>query len=320
MKILVTGAAGFIGMHTMKALHQADIDVIGLDNVNDYYAVSLKEARLAELYRQGLNVHRLDIVDMAALEQLFVREQFTHVIHLAAQAGVRYSLQNPAAYAQSNLVGMTNILECCRRYGIEHLLAASSSSVYGQNKKVPFSEKDRVDEPISFYAATKRANELMAYSYSHLYQLPISALRFFTVYGPWGRPDMAPWLFTEAIFNEKPIRVFNHGQLARDFTYVADIVDAIIRLLPHQPTDKVPNRIINIGNHQPVQLMVFIETLETLIGKKAHQEMVGMQDGDVPITYADTDLLQSLTGFSPKTSLHDGLSEFVDWFRLYHQC
>jgi UDP-glucuronate 4-epimerase len=319
MKILVTGAAGFIGMHTVQKLQAAGHSIIGIDNLNDYYAISLKMARLEHIQAQGIQFVRMDINDYSALSTLFAQEKFTHVIHLAAQAGVRYSLTHPRTYAENNLLGTTNILELCRHHHIAHLLLASSSSVYGQNTKVPFHEQDPVEQPVSFYAATKRANELMAYSYSHLYQLPITALRFFTVYGPWGRPDMAPWLFTEAIFHGQTIRVFNHGELARDFTYVEDIVDAVVKLLPLSPELPVPNRIVNIGNHQPVKLMTFIDTLEHIIGKSACKNMVDMQPGDVSMTYADTTLLQQLTGFAPRTTLTEGLTRFVEWYRQYHQ-
>lgn len=320
MKILVTGAAGFIGMYMLQALQAAGHEIVGIDNLNDYYAVSLKMARLENIQAQGIRFVRLDINDMTAFSTLFHQEKFTHVIHLAAQAGVRYSLKNPRTYAENNLMGTTNVLELCREHAIQHLLLASSSSVYGQNTKVPFHEDDAVDQPVSFYAATKRANELMAYSYSHLYQLPITALRFFTVYGPWGRPDMAPWMFTEAILQEKTIQVFNHGKLSRDFTYVEDIIEAVIKLLPQPPTASVPNRIVNIGHHQPVSLMTFIETLEHIMGKSAIKEMVAMQAGDVPITYADTTRLQQLTGFTPRINLAEGLARFVHWYRQYHHC
>lgn len=319
MKILVTGAAGFIGMYTATALKAAGYAVVGIDNLNDYYAVSLKLARLEKLKERGIAFTQIDINDFTALSELFTREKFTHVIHLAAQAGVRYSLKNPRAYAENNLLGTTNILELCRLYNVAHLLLASSSSVYGKNTSVPFSETDRVDQPVSFYAATKRANELMAYSYSHLYRLPVTALRFFTVYGPWGRPDMAPWMFTESILHGKTIRVFNHGQLSRDFTYVDDIVAAVVKLLPLPPDEAVPNRIVNVGNHEPVALMTFIQTLEEIIGREAVKEMVPMQAGDVPTTYADTRLLQQLTGFTPQTSLREGLTQFVTWYRDFYQ-
>lgn len=319
MKILVTGAAGFIGMYTATALKAAGYAVVGIDNLNDYYAVSLKLARLEKLKERGIAFTQIDINDFTTLSELFTREKFTHVIHLAAQAGVRYSLKNPRAYAENNLLGTTNILELCRLYNVAHLLLASSSSVYGKNTSVPFSETDRVDQPVSFYAATKRANELMAYSYSHLYRLPVTALRFFTVYGPWGRPDMAPWMFTESILHGKTIRVFNHGQLSRDFTYVDDIVAAVVKLLPLPPDEAVPNRIVNVGNHEPVALMTFIQTLEEIIGREAVKEMVPMQAGDVPTTYADTRLLQQLTGFTPQTSLREGLTQFVTWYRDFYQ-
>ncbi|QNM96906.1 NAD-dependent epimerase [Chitinimonas koreensis] len=329
MNILLTGAAGFIGMHTARALVAAGHRVVGIDNLNDYYPVSLKEARLAQIEPlAGFRFERLDIADGAALMALFAAEGFDAVIHLAAQAGVRYSLQNPGAYVQANLVGFANLLEACRRHPVQHLVYASSSSVYGQNDKVPFAERDNTDHPVSLYAATKKANEAMAHSYAHLYGMPCTGLRFFTVYGPWGRPDMAPWLFTSAILEGRPIKVFNHGQLRRDFTYVDDIVDGIVKLLPLPPAPDgdgsrpdrswAPWRLLNIGNHQPVPLMQFIETIEAAVGREAIKEPVGMQAGDVPATYADTSELAALTGFAPSTPLAEGIGRFVAWYRDYH--
>jgi UDP-glucuronate 4-epimerase len=329
MKILLTGAAGFIGMHTAIALSAQGYEVVGIDNLNDYYAVSLKEARLAQLDElQGFRFERLDVADAAALMALFARERLDAVVHLAAQAGVRYSLRNPQAYVQANLVGFANMLEACREYPVAHLIFASTSSVYGHNASLPFAETDNTDHPVSFYAATKKANEAMAHAYSHLYGLPCSGLRFFTVYGPWGRPDMAPWLFTEAILKGETIKVFNHGELQRDFTYVDDIVDGVVKLLPLPPKpggdpnradqSSAPWRLMNIGNHQPITLMSFIETLERALGREAIKEFVGMQAGDVPATYADIDSLHALTGFTPSTPLADGLARFVAWYRGYH--
>ena len=286
MKVLVTGAAGFIGRAVCeKLLDRGDVQVIAVDNLNDYYAVALKHARLATLQgRDGFDFHKLDIADWAALDALFAAERPDYVIHLAAQAGVRYSIENPHVYAQSNLVGHTNMLEACRRHPVQHLVFASSSSVYGKNAKVPFSEDDRVDEPVSFYAATKKANEVMAHSYAHLYQFPITGLRFFTVYGPWGRPDMAPWLFTEAILKGETIKVFNHGQMQRDFTYIDDIVEGVLRVMAHPASGDVPFAVFNIGNHNPVPLMEFIQATETACGREAVKQYLPMQDGDVPVT------------------------------------
>ncbi|MCQ4145330.1 NAD-dependent epimerase [Vogesella sp. AC12] len=321
MKVLVTGAAGFIGRAVCeKLLDRGDVQVIAVDNLNDYYAVALKHARLATLQgRAGFVFHKLDIADWSAIDALFAAERPDYVIHLAAQAGVRYSIDNPHVYAQSNLVGHTNMLEACRRYPVQHLVFASSSSVYGKNAKVPFSEDDRVDEPVSFYAATKKANEVMAHSYAHLYQLPITGLRFFTVYGPWGRPDMAPWLFTEAILNGDPIKVFNHGQMQRDFTFIDDIVEGVLRVMAHPASGDVPFAVFNIGNHNPVPLMDFIEATEAACGREAVKQYLPMQDGDVPVTYADTARLRAAVGFSPDTPLRDGMQAFVDWYRDYHQ-
>lgn len=321
MKVLLTGAAGFIGRATAEALLKAGHQVVAVDNLNDYYAVSLKHARLATLREQpGLQFYPLDVADWPALDALFAEQRPDAVIHLAAQAGVRYSIQNPHAYAQSNLLGMTHILEACRQHPVQHLVYASSSSVYGKNAKAPFAEDDRTDQPVSFYAASKKANEVMAASYSHLYQLPATGLRFFTVYGPWGRPDMAPWLFTEAILRGEPIKVFNHGRLQRDFTYIDDIVEGILRVLTQLPQGDCPHTLYNIGNHQPVELMTFISTIEQALGREAEKIYLPMQDGDVPITYADTQKLRDAVGFSPDTPLADGMQRFVDWYRAYHQC
>jgi len=321
MKVLLTGAAGFIGRATAEALLKAGHQVVAVDNLNDYYAVSLKHARLATLREQpGLQFYPLDVADWPALDALFAEQRPDAVIHLAAQAGVRYSIQNPHAYAQSNLLGMTHILEACRQHPVQHLVYASSSSVYGKNAKAPFAEDDRTDQPVSFYAASKKANEVMAASYSHLYQLPATGLRFFTVYGPWGRPDMAPWLFTEAILRGEPIKVFNHGRLQRDFTYIDDIVEGILRVLAQPLQGDCPHTLYNIGNHQPVELMTFISTIEQALGREAEKIYLPMQDGDVPITYADTQKLRDAVGFSPDTPLADGMRRFVDWYRAYHQC
>lgn len=321
MKVLVTGAAGFIGRACAQALLRAGHQVVAVDNLNDYYPVSLKHARLATLKNQpDFQFYPQDVADWPALNTLFAQNRPDVVIHLAAQAGVRYSIENPHTYAQSNLIGMTNILEACRHYPVQHLVYASSSSVYGKNAKVPFSEDDRTDHPVSFYAASKKANEVMAASYSHLYQLPATGLRFFTVYGPWGRPDMAPWLFTEAILRGEPIKVFNHGRLQRDFTYIDDIVEGILRVLALPPQGELPHALYNIGNHQPVELMQFIATIEQALGQEAKKIYLPMQDGDVPVTYADTQKLRDAVGFSPETALADGMRRFVEWYREYHQC
>lgn len=324
MKVLVTGAAGFIGMHVSKALLQRGDQVVGIDNLNDYYSPALKQARLEQLYpQQHFSFERIDVADSTAINELFAKQAFDAVVHLAAQAGVRYSLKNPHAYTQSNLVGFTNMLEACRSHPVKHLVYASSSSVYGGNTKVPFSEDDNVDHPVSYYAATKKANELMAHSYAHLYRIPATGLRFFTVYGPWGRPDMAMWLFTEAILQDKPIKVFNHGKLQRDFTYIDDIVEGVVRVLDQPPTNgqslSAPHRVFNIGNHCPVELETFIATVERSLGKTAKRQYLDMQAGDVFATYADTSKLQAAVGFHPDTALADGIERFVDWYRQYHQ-
>ncbi|TDR72483.1 NAD-dependent epimerase/dehydratase family protein [Paludibacterium purpuratum] len=320
MRVLVTGAAGFIGRAVCeKLLDIGQHAVLAVDNLNDYYSVDLKHARLATLQgREGFEFHQLDIADAAALDKLFKTQPVDYVIHLAAQAGVRYSLKNPHAYAQSNLLGMTNLLDVCHRYSIKHLLFASSSSVYGKNSKVPFAEDDRTDEPVSFYAATKKAGEVMAYSYAHLYGLPTTVLRFFTVYGPWGRPDMAPWMFTESIIQGKGIKVFNNGDLQRDFTFIDDIVEGVLNVMPRVPTGSVPYALFNIGNNNPVKLMDFIRCVEAACGKEAIKTYLPMQDGDVPITYADTTRLHELTGFAPSTPLSEGIQRFVDWYRGFY--
>jgi UDP-glucuronate 4-epimerase len=334
MRLLLTGAAGFIGMHTAQRLLARGDEVVGLDNLNDYYDVTLKQARLARLQpHPNFRFVKLDVADRAGMEALFGREKFDRVIHLAAQAGVRYSLTNPHAYIESNIVGFTHILEGCRHHGVQHLVYASSSSVYGGNTRLPFSEHDSVDHPVSLYAATKKANELMAHTYSHLYGLPTTGLRFFTVYGPWGRPDMALFLFTKAILEGRPIDVFNHGRMQRDFTYVDDIVEGVVRVAdrtaepnpafvsdtPDPGTSNVPYRVFNIGNHQPVQLLEYIACVEQALGMKAEKSLLPMQDGDVPATYADTDALREWVGFQPATPIQVGIERFVAWYRDYYR-
>jgi UDP-glucuronate 4-epimerase len=334
MTILVTGAAGFIGMHVAQALMARGERVVGIDNLNDYYDPALKRARLQRLAETPgqFQFQQIDVADMPALEALFKAESFTRVIHLAAQAGVRYSLTNPHAYSQSNLVGFVNMLEACRHHGVQHLVYASSSSVYGGNQLMPFSEQHAVDHPVSLYAATKKANELMAHTYSHLYGLPTTGLRFFTVYGPWGRPDMAPMLFARAILAGEPIKVFNHGDMQRDFTYIDDIVDGVLavadrppvanpdfdRLNPSAQSSWAPYRVFNIGHSQPVALMDFIRTLEAELGREAQLDLQPMAPGDVAATYADMSALSGLTGLHPKVSLKEGIGAFVSWYRQYH--
>ena len=327
MKVLVTGAAGFIGYYvTLQLLSRGD-EVVGVDNLNDYYDPSLKQARLDQIAKHpraaNFKFIKLDLADVEATADLFKQEQFDRVVHLAAQAGVRYSLQNPNAYVQSNLVGFTNVLEGCRHNHVKHLVYASSSSVYGGNTKMPFSESDTVDTPVSLYAATKKANELMAHTYSHLYSLPTTGLRFFTVYGPWGRPDMSPFLFADAIVGDKPIKVFNHGDMMRDFTYIDDIVEGVIRVLDKPATPQeggtVPYRIFNIGNSQPEKLMDFIGIMENAFGKVAKKEFLPMQAGDVKATYADTSALEAWVGFKPHTSLKDGIQKFAAWYQTYYK-
>ena len=343
MKILVTGAAGFIGFHIIEALLKQGEDVVGIDNISDYYDVNLKYARLSE---SGINLKKvnikstneedkleiissskyknyrflkLDLVNLKGLEQLFEKEKFNYVINLAAQAGVRYSMENPHPYIQSNIVGFLNILECCRSQKIDHLIYASSSSVYGNRSKVPFSENEKVDNPVSLYAATKKSNELMAHSYTHLYDLPTTGVRFFTVYGPWCRPDMAPMLFADAISKGKPINIFNNGKLQRDFTYIDDIVEGVVCLLTKLKGDEKPEaEIFNIGNSNPIKLMDFIDNLEKEMDRKADKNFMPMQDGDVKVTYADVSKLSKATGYQPKTHLKIGLKKFVSWYKSYY--
>jgi UDP-glucuronate 4-epimerase len=334
MKILVTGAAGFIGSTASVRLLARGDTVVGLDNLNDYYDVQLKRDRLARLQpHDNFRFVQIDVADRPAMERLFADEGFDRVIHLAAQAGVRYSLQNPHAYVDSNLVGFMNVLEGCRHSAVKHLVYASSSSVYGGNTRMPFSVHDSVDHPVSMYAATKKANELMAHTYSHLFALPTTGLRFFTVYGPWGRPDMALFLFTKAILEGRPIDVFNHGKMQRDFTYVDDIVEGVIRvtdriatadpaydpLQPDAATSSAPYRVFNIGNHQPVPLMDFIACIEQSLGQEATKNFMPLQDGDVPATYADVQALQDWVDFKPATPIATGIQRFVDWYRGYYR-
>ena len=329
---LVTGAAGFIGFHVAQRLLQSGKKVIGVDNLNDYYDPKLKEARLAILKNDpNFSFIKLNLADRAATKSLFAEHKFPVVIHLAAQAGVRYSIENPFAYADANLEGFLNILEGCRHNDCKHLLYASSSSVYGTNAKLPFSVHDNVDHPISLYAASKKANELMAHSYSHLYRMPSTGLRFFTVYGPWGRPDMAMFIFAKAIVEGRPIQLFNHGDMLRDFTFVDDVAEALIRLVDHPPQGQpgakgddpsissAPWRVYNIGNNHPEQLMKVVAVLEKEFGRKAKTEMLPMQPGDVPATYADIEDLKREVGFSPSTSIEDGIARFAAWYRDYHQ-
>ncbi len=329
MKILVTGAAGFIGAALSHRLLERGDEVVGLDNLNDYYDVSLKEARLARLTeRGGFTFVKLDVADREGMERLFREHRFDAVMHLAAQAGVRYSIENPHAYVDANLVGFANVLEGCRHGGVGHLVFASSSSVYGANTRLPFSEHDNVDHPVSLYAATKKANELMAHTYAHLYGLPCTGLRFFTVYGPWGRPDMALFKFTRLMLEGKPIPVFNRGEMVRDFTYIDDIVEGVVRVIDRPPepnpcwsgdspdpaTSYAPWRIFNIGNSRPVNLMRYIEVLEQCLGRKAKMELLPMQPGDVKATQADTTELRNAVGYAPSTSIEEGVAHFVSWY------
>jgi UDP-glucuronate 4-epimerase len=333
-KILVTGAAGFIGFHLSQRLLSRGDEVVGLDNLNNYYDVTLKKDRLAQLEgKAGFSFHQLDLGDREGIANLFTEQSFDVAVNLAAQAGVRYSLKNPHAYIDSNIVGFTNILEGCRHSQVKHLVYASSSSVYGSNTKMPFSVHDNVDHPVSLYAASKKANELMAHTYSHLYNLPTTGLRFFTVYGPWGRPDMALFLFTKAILSGQPIDVFNYGKMRRDFTYIDDIVEGVVRVIDNIPkpnpnwssdapdpgTSKAPYKIYNIGNNQPVELMRFIEVLEDCLGIKANKNMLPIQMGDVPATYADVDDLIKDVGFKPNTPIEKGIESFVNWYKSYYQ-
>ncbi|AFY54693.1 nucleoside-diphosphate-sugar epimerase [Rivularia sp. PCC 7116] len=333
-KILVTGAAGFIGYHLSERLLQRVDEVVGLDNINDYYDVSLKQDRLQQLEEKpGFSFHKLDLADNGSIAELFNQQKFDIVVNLAAQAGVRHSLENPHAYINSNLVGFTNILEGCRNNKVKHLVFASSSSVYGANTKIPFSVHHNVDHPISLYAASKKSNELMAHCYSHLYNLPTTGLRFFTVYGPWGRPDMALFLFTKLMLEGKPINIFNNGNMRRDFTYIDDIVEGVVRVIdkipqlnpnwsgdtPDPGTSKAPYKIYNIGNNQPVELMYMIKVLEDCLGIEAKKNMMPMQPGDVPINYANVDDLVRDVDFKPNTSIEVGIKNFVDWYRAYYK-
>lgn len=334
MKYLVTGAAGFIGFHLIKKLIQQGETVVGIDNLNDYYDVALKEARLNLLNQlDNFSFSFIDLADREKIAQLFEAEKFDRVIHLAAQAGVRYSLINPFSYADSNLTGFLTILEGCRHNNVKHLVYASSSSVYGLNDELPFSPHDQANHPVSLYAATKKANELMAHSYSHLYGIPTTGLRFFTVYGPWGRPDMALFKFTKAIINNQPIDIYNHGEMKRDFTYVEDIVEGVTRIADVIPTTQqywkvstgtpadssAPYKVYNIGNGSPVNLMDYISALEIHLGKKADKNMLPMQPGDVYTTWADTEDLFKATGYKPQTSVDEGVKQFVDWYKNYYQ-
>lgn len=348
MKVLITGTAGFIGFHLAKRLIAESFDVVGLDNINDYYDINLKYARLAELgiYTSNEEKHqeaenrsykeiawgnriqsvlypkhsfvRMNLEDKKELDALIEAEKFDIIINLAAQAGVRYSIENPDAYVQSNIVGFFNILEACRYNKIQHLIYASSSSVYGANAKIPFSENDQVDKPVSLYAATKKSNELMAHTYSHLYNIPTTGLRFFTVYGPWGRPDMAPMLFANAILKGEAIKVFNNGEMERDFTYVDDVVEGIYRLVKSKIDAETPYQLMNIGNGSPVNLLAFIETIENALAQKAEKRMMPMQDGDVKRTWADVSTLENKINYKPQTKLAVGIASFVDWLKKYN--
>lgn len=333
-KVLITGGAGFIGFHLSKKLLEQSYEVIGIDNINDYYDPKLKESRLEILNTfEKYDFYKIDLKDKESIDNIFEKYKPTHVINLAAQAGVRYSIENPYAYVDSNLVGFVNVLEACRNYPVKHLLYASSSSVYGGNKITPFSTNHNVDHPVSLYAATKKSNELMAHTYSHLYAIPTTGLRFFTVYGPFGRPDMAYFSFTQDILAGRPIKVFNHGEMERDFTYIDDIVEGVIRLIDKAPTPNkewdeskddlstsfAPYKIYNIGNNNPVPLMRFIKALESALGKKAQKIYMDMQPGDVERTYADISDLEKDINFKPSTSIEDGLQKFVDWYKEYYK-
>jgi UDP-glucuronate 4-epimerase len=332
--VLVTGAAGFIGFHVARRLLESGRNVVGLDNLNSYYDPKLKEARRDQLGKfDGFSFVKLDLADRAGMAELFAEHRFPHVVHLAAQAGVRHSLIDPHAYVDANLVGFANVLEGCRHHGCKHLLYASSSSVYGANTRMPFSVHDNVDHPLSLYGASKKANELMAHAYAHLYGLPATGLRFFTVYGPWGRPDMAMWIFASSIIAGRPIKLFNHGQMRRDFTYVDDVVEAVVRLVEHVPaanpqwsgeapdpgSSVAPWRVYNIGNNNPIELLEVVRLLEDAIGMKAKRELAPMQPGDVPATYADVDDLMREVGFKPATPIKDGIERFIKWYRDYHR-
>jgi UDP-glucuronate 4-epimerase len=332
-KVLVTGAAGFIGFHLTRRLLKDGYRVVGVDNLNPYYEVALKEARLEALKDESNFIFvRMDLTDRKQLGKLFARQAFDVVVNMAAQAGVRYSIENPYAYVDSNLVGFVNLLECCRQHSVKHFVFASSSSVYGANTTMPFSVHQNVDHPVSLYAATKKANELMAHTYSHLYRLPGTGLRFFTVYGPWGRPDMALFLFTRAILEDQPIKVYNHGKMQRDFTYIDDIIEGVVRVMgklpeananwngaaPDPGTSSAPYKIYNIGNNHPVELIKFIEVIEAALGKRAQKEFMDLQPGDVVATYADVDDLMQDVGFKPATPIEVGVERFVEWFKDFY--
>lgn len=335
MKVLVTGAAGFIGSYTVRALAVQGNEVVGLDNINSYYDVRLKYDRLAATGIEESQIEewtmvqstrfpsyrfiKLDLTDREGLARLFETERFDVVVNLAAQAGVRYSIENPYAYIESNVVGFVNLLECCRHYPVRHLVYASSSSVYGLNEKIPYSETDKADMPVSLYAATKKSNELMAHAYSKLYHIPTTGVRFFTVYGPWGRPDMAPCLFMKAILNGEPIKVFNNGHMRRDFTYIDDIIEGLMKIIAHPSGEEIPFYLYNIGNSAPVELMDFISVIEKTAGKTAIKQMMGMQPGDVVCTYADTSRLEEDFGYKPATSIEEGIGKFYDWYVNYFQ-
>ena len=332
-KVLLTGVAGFIGSHLTKRLLDVGYDVVGIDNINDYYSPELKRDRLGMMLEGRVRNHEINLADTAGVMRVFETEKPEIVINLAAQAGVRYSMENPYSYIKSNLNGFVNILEGCRHYNVRHLIYASSSSVYGANTALPFSTSDNVDHPISLYAATKKANELMAHTYSHLYGLPVTGLRFFTVYGPWGRPDMALFKFTEAILENEPIDIYNHGDMMRDFTYIDDIIEAVTRLMdtppegeagwsgsaPDPSSSRAPYKVYNIGNNSPVRLMVFIEAIERKLGKTAIKNYMDLQPGDVPATYADVDDLYRTIEFKPSTDIQDGVGQFIDWYMEYYK-